>query len=241
MAASYPTSVKTYTDKIDGTDYVKAADVNSLQSEVNAIESTLGTSPQTSALPSSAGTYNASGVSTSVAARLTNVEAGLTNVIATDATHVGYTQLAQQTLATTASTGTVTFSSISQAYQKLVLLLTTNSSSSAVDVTVTLNSTTTTGTYVYNAPTFASATFNTTANTSPAAITFGTTDNASVKYSGSLELPNYSNSNNYKNFFGMHWKGSVTGVFNQVSNISVITVSVPSSTLNITATLYGVK
>lgn len=41
MAASFPSSVKTYTAKVDGIDYVKAADVNSLQDEVNAIETTL--------------------------------------------------------------------------------------------------------------------------------------------------------------------------------------------------------
>jgi hypothetical protein len=48
MAASFPSSVKTYTDKVDGVDYVKAADVNSLQSEVNAIETALSNVVDTS-------------------------------------------------------------------------------------------------------------------------------------------------------------------------------------------------
>jgi hypothetical protein len=41
-AASYPTSLKSYTDKVDNVDDVMAADVNSLQDEVVAIETALG-------------------------------------------------------------------------------------------------------------------------------------------------------------------------------------------------------
>lgn len=47
MTASYPSSVKSFTTKIDFTDTVLAAHVNDLQDEVNAIQTTLGTSIRT--------------------------------------------------------------------------------------------------------------------------------------------------------------------------------------------------
>jgi hypothetical protein len=75
MAASYPTALKTYTDKVDNVDYVKAADINSLQSEVAAIESTLGINAGTSLLPSSAGNFAYSGGATTLAGRVQNLEA----------------------------------------------------------------------------------------------------------------------------------------------------------------------
>lgn len=43
MAVSYPSSVKTFTTKVDFTDTVLAEHVNSLQGEVNSIEANLGT------------------------------------------------------------------------------------------------------------------------------------------------------------------------------------------------------
>lgn len=43
MAASFPTTVKTFTAKTDGVDYPQAAHVNDLQDEVNAIETDIGT------------------------------------------------------------------------------------------------------------------------------------------------------------------------------------------------------
>lgn len=77
--ASYPTALKTYTDKVDNVDYVKAADVNSLQAEVAAIENTLGINAGTSLLPSSAGTYSPSGGATTLANRVKNLEAFAAN------------------------------------------------------------------------------------------------------------------------------------------------------------------
>lgn len=41
MAASYPTSVKSFTTKVDGVDYPQAAHINDLQLEVTAIETKL--------------------------------------------------------------------------------------------------------------------------------------------------------------------------------------------------------
>jgi hypothetical protein len=89
--ATYPNALKTYTNKVDGVDTVLAADVNSLQDEVQAIETELGVTPATSALPN-AGQYYPNGTGTTVADRLTNLEAGLTGE-STDGYHVGYTLL----------------------------------------------------------------------------------------------------------------------------------------------------
>ena len=46
MPASYPSSIKTFTTKVDSVDYPQAEHVNSLQDEVNAIETELGTNPR---------------------------------------------------------------------------------------------------------------------------------------------------------------------------------------------------
>lgn len=43
MTAYYPSSVKTFTNRVDFTDTILAEHVNSLQDEVNSIEATLGT------------------------------------------------------------------------------------------------------------------------------------------------------------------------------------------------------
>jgi len=47
MAASYPVSVKSFSTKVDFSDTVLAEHVNSLQDEVNSIETNLGTSIKT--------------------------------------------------------------------------------------------------------------------------------------------------------------------------------------------------
>lgn len=47
MTASYPTSVKSFTTKVDFADTVLAEHVNSLQDEVNALEATFGTAIKT--------------------------------------------------------------------------------------------------------------------------------------------------------------------------------------------------
>ena len=43
MTAAYPSSVKSFTTKVDFTDTVLAEHVNSLQEEVNALQNNLGT------------------------------------------------------------------------------------------------------------------------------------------------------------------------------------------------------
>ncbi len=49
-AASYPTSVKSFTTKVDNVDDVMAADINGLQDEVVAVETALGVGKSTSVI-----------------------------------------------------------------------------------------------------------------------------------------------------------------------------------------------
>ena len=94
MAAVFPGGVKTYTNKVDGVSVVLAADMNSVQEEVNAIETALGTTPATSVLGTgSIGTYSlVPGTLANVSDRIKNLEAGL-SAESTDGYHVGYTLL----------------------------------------------------------------------------------------------------------------------------------------------------
>jgi hypothetical protein len=46
VTASYPTIVRKFTPRVDGTEFVMAADVNGAYDEITAVESTLGANPQ---------------------------------------------------------------------------------------------------------------------------------------------------------------------------------------------------
>jgi hypothetical protein len=77
MAAQYPASIKTFTNKVDNTDTVIASDVNLIYDEVTALETTLGAIPATSSTWS--GTFNSTSTTdwATVGARLDNIEYGL--------------------------------------------------------------------------------------------------------------------------------------------------------------------
>jgi hypothetical protein len=78
MAASYPSSIRVFTTKVNVTDVVDASHPNSVQEEVVAIQSTLGASPQISTAPSSGGSFTATSTTFgSVNARLANIETGI--------------------------------------------------------------------------------------------------------------------------------------------------------------------
>ena len=78
MAASYPSSVRSFSTKRNTLDIVDASDPNSLQEEVVAIESTLGVNPNISTSPSSGGSFaNTATTFSSVSARLANIETGI--------------------------------------------------------------------------------------------------------------------------------------------------------------------
>lgn len=79
MAASYPSSVKSFSTKVDFSTTVIAEHVNSLQEEVVAVQDALGTSPATSSGWS--GTFDGTAASfATVKARLNNLEFGVKNV-----------------------------------------------------------------------------------------------------------------------------------------------------------------
>jgi hypothetical protein len=78
MAASYPTSIAGFLDKVNVVDIIDASHPNSVQSEVIAIETTLGTEPNRSTSPSSGGTFNGtSNLFSTVGLRLNNIEVGV--------------------------------------------------------------------------------------------------------------------------------------------------------------------
>lgn len=80
MTASYPTSVRNYVARVDLVDTVIADNVNSLQEEIRAIETVLGSSAtSTNPLVSSyTGTFSTATTTWgTVGARLTNIEAGI--------------------------------------------------------------------------------------------------------------------------------------------------------------------
>ena len=78
MAASYPSSVRVFSTHVNVTEIIDAGHPNSLQDEVVAIETTLGTSPNVSTAPSSSGTFNTSSYTyADVNSRLANIETGI--------------------------------------------------------------------------------------------------------------------------------------------------------------------
>ena len=78
MTASYPSSIRSFSTKRNTLDIVDAADPNSLQEEVIAIQSVIGVNPNISTAPLSTGTFvTTSTAYTNLNARLTNIETGI--------------------------------------------------------------------------------------------------------------------------------------------------------------------
>lgn len=78
MAASYPGSVRVFDTKYNITDTVDASHPNSLQEEVVAVQTVLGTNPQTSVAANPSATFNAASTSyETLSARLGNIENGI--------------------------------------------------------------------------------------------------------------------------------------------------------------------
>jgi hypothetical protein len=74
MAASYPTSVRTFTNKVDIVDTIFADHVNVIQDELRATQSSLGTTLLGSTYT---GTFAQTTTWLSLSSRLSNIEAGL--------------------------------------------------------------------------------------------------------------------------------------------------------------------
>ena len=78
MTASYPSSIRSFSTKRNTLDIVDAADPNSIQEEVIAIEGILGVNPNISTAPLSTGTFvTTSTAYTNLTARLANIETGI--------------------------------------------------------------------------------------------------------------------------------------------------------------------
>ena len=78
MAATYPGSVRVFSTKANVTDTIDASHPNTLQEEVVAVQTVLGTNPNLSSAANSSVAFNAAAVSYgTVSARLANIENGV--------------------------------------------------------------------------------------------------------------------------------------------------------------------
>lgn len=78
MAASYPSSVRSFSTKRNTLDIIDASDPNGIQEEVVAIQTAIGVSPALSTAPSSSGTFSATATTfATLTARLANIETGI--------------------------------------------------------------------------------------------------------------------------------------------------------------------
>lgn len=78
MAASFPTSVRAFSTKVNVVDTIDASHPNTVQEEIIAIESVIGTDPATSTAPSSGGTFTSSITDfVTIKDRLANIETGI--------------------------------------------------------------------------------------------------------------------------------------------------------------------
>lgn len=81
MTASFPSSVRSYVPRVDLVDTVIADNVNSLQEEIRAIETVIGTATtnQSPLISTWTGTFNTTTNWTTLYDRIANIEAGLVN------------------------------------------------------------------------------------------------------------------------------------------------------------------
>lgn len=77
MTASYPSSVKTFTTHVNVTEIIDAGHPNSIQDEVVAIESVIGTTPSVATAASGSGWANTATDYVTVNGRLANIENGV--------------------------------------------------------------------------------------------------------------------------------------------------------------------
>lgn len=76
--ATYPSQLKTFQNKSNTTDIIDASHPNTIQDELAAVQSTLGTVPYRSTTPSPSGSFNATAFDfDTVKARLANIELGI--------------------------------------------------------------------------------------------------------------------------------------------------------------------
>lgn len=245
MPASYPSSLPSFTTKVDNVDSVVAAHPNDLQAEVLAVQSTVGTSPVISVLNAStrinsATSFNSSPISTSfstVKERISNVERGLMGVGYVPAIDGGGSAI---TIAASGSTQTGTFSSIPGGYRKLVLELEVSAYTTGGAVTVTLNGVTSNysvSRIVYTASGANQEDEEVQPSTAAAGLSLGTATALGNIYV--VEIPNYATNRAYKVFRALGPTLSLTGSV-ATGTVTSLTVAV-AGTQTIQATLYVVK
>ena len=232
MAASYPGSAKSFTTKVDGTTIVAATDVNSLQDEVTAIETNVGTNPGTTTLGSTVGTYTVTPPA-SVTGRIGNLEAAITNS-ATDGSLIGYTLIASGSFTATSNND---ITSIPQSYNKLVLHIAVTSFTSGGIFNFRFNGNLT-GIYNYTRQVYGTATPNTvTGDINFVLGTVGVGDQAYV-----IEMPAYNTATAGKPITWLTSTLSGTGYAGLGAPITSLRfVTTGGGTYTYSYKLYGVK
>lgn len=77
MTASYPSSVKVFTTHVNVTEVIDAGHPNTIQDEVVAIESTIGTTPSVATAATASGWANTATDYSTINGRLANIEKGV--------------------------------------------------------------------------------------------------------------------------------------------------------------------
>lgn len=127
MAASYPLSVRPFTTKVNVLDIVDAADPNSLQEEVVALETTIGLNPALSTTPSNLNSFANSTQFATLVQRLANIETG----IVAD-THTQYIKRTGNEIITNSGASNVAFTVKGASSQSANLQNWTNSSNTVL-------------------------------------------------------------------------------------------------------------
>lgn len=232
MAAVFPGAVKTYTNKVDGTSVVLAADINSVQEEINAIEIGVGINPGTTTIGATVGTYSVTPTA-SAAGRIGNLEAAITNS-ATDGSLIGYTLLASGTVASAANTD---LNSISQAYNKLVLHIAVTAVTTSGGFGLRFNGNLT-GSYSYTRQVYGTAT----PDTSTSGTSFLLGNVLAVDNSYVVEIPAYNTASAGKLVTWLGHSLSGTGYMPLAGAITSLRfVTAGTGTYTYSYKLYGVK
>lgn len=241
--ATYPDNLVSFTTKADNVDAILASHPNLIQSEVVAIEQTIGTSPVISVLSASrisgASSFNAAPSSTTfstVKDRLANVERGLMGVGYVPAIDGG----SVISIAASGSTQTGTFSSIPSGYRKLVLELEVTSYTTGGAINITLNGVSTGGKYSYGRLVYGAGTETAEVDVATGQDNFpmGTSSKVGIVYV--LEIPNYATTRPFKVVRSLGHSTSLTGSAELSGAVTSLTISV-AGTQTVSATLYVVK
>jgi hypothetical protein len=139
MTATFPSSVRQFTAKVDIQDTILADHVNSLQDEVRAVETAIGLGALTSTYT---GSFVQSSTWSSLSARLSNIETGLVNGTGLSST---YASLSGGSVIT--ASGQLTGLTLQPANGNLSNIITTKSSSGTTGFNVDYTGNPKVGTY----------------------------------------------------------------------------------------------